>query len=178
MLRSDFLAQSGHGFLLFGLKLLQFSSYFFDLDANFCANQPFLVFRERLLGPWEFSSRILALSDFWQDSFLFPELARIALLFTKNAHHRDNCIHLTGFCGFNHDSIGPHVITSGCIDNFDWTGLSRQIDSTKRLIYFKTLVYAKSRIAVPRFLFTVGTITGVIVTLLALLRLTGFLFGL
>jgi hypothetical protein len=36
------------------------------------------------------------------------------------------------------------------------------------------LVYSKSRVAVPSFLFTVGTVTGVIVTFLMLLRLTGF----
>jgi hypothetical protein len=40
------------------------------------------------------------------------------------------------------------------------------------------LVYTKSRIAVPSFLFTVGTVTRVIIALLALLRLTGFLIGL
>jgi hypothetical protein len=45
------------------------------------------------------------------------------------------------------------------------------------LIYFKTLVYTKSRVAVPSFLFTVGTVTGVIVTLLTFLRLTGFLLA-
>jgi hypothetical protein len=39
------------------------------------------------------------------------------------------------------------------------------------------LVYTKSRVAVPSFLFTVGTVTGVIVTLLALLRLTSFLLA-
>jgi hypothetical protein len=37
------------------------------------------------------------------------------------------------------------------------------------------LVYTKSRIAVPSSLFTVGTVTGVIVTFLTFLRLTGFL---
>jgi hypothetical protein len=37
------------------------------------------------------------------------------------------------------------------------------------------LVYAKSCVAIPSFLFTVGTVTGVIIKLLALLRLTGFL---
>jgi hypothetical protein len=53
-------------------------------------------------------------------------------------------------------------------------GLSRRIYSAQRLIYFKTLVYIESRVAVPSFLFTVGTVTGVIVALLTLLRLTGF----
>jgi hypothetical protein len=37
------------------------------------------------------------------------------------------------------------------------------------------LVYTKSRVAVPSFLFTIGTVTGVIVTFLTFLRLTGFL---
>ncbi len=48
-------------------------------------------------------------------------------------------------------------------------------DSTKRLIYFKMLVYTKTRVAIPSILFTVGTVTGVIIALLALLRLTSFL---
>ncbi len=39
------------------------------------------------------------------------------------------------------------------------------------------LVYTKTHVAVPRFLFTVGTVTGVIIALLALLRLTGFLLA-
>jgi hypothetical protein len=39
------------------------------------------------------------------------------------------------------------------------------------------LVYTKSRVAIPSFLFTVGTVTGVIVVLLELLRLTGFLLA-
>ncbi len=50
----------------------------------------------------------------------------------------------------------------------------RQIDST---FYFKTLVYTKSRVAVRSSLFTVGTVTGVIVTFLTFLRLTGFLLA-
>ncbi len=65
--------------------------------------------------------------------------------------------------------ISSCVITRGCIDNFNWTGFSRQIDTTKRLIYFKTLVYIKTRIVPPSFLFTVRTVTGVIVTLLTFL---------
>jgi hypothetical protein len=39
------------------------------------------------------------------------------------------------------------------------------------------LVYTKSRVAVPSFLFTVGTDTGVIVALLTLFGLTGFLLA-
>jgi hypothetical protein len=39
------------------------------------------------------------------------------------------------------------------------------------------LVYSISHVAVPSFLFTVGTVTGVIIALLALLRLTGFLLA-
>jgi hypothetical protein len=39
------------------------------------------------------------------------------------------------------------------------------------------LVYTKSTVAVPSFLFTVRTFTGVIVTPLALIRLTGFLLA-
>ncbi len=40
------------------------------------------------------------------------------------------------------------------------------------------LVYTKSHVAVPSFLFTVRTVTAVIIKLLALCRLTGFLVGL
>jgi hypothetical protein len=39
------------------------------------------------------------------------------------------------------------------------------------------LVYAKSRVAVPSFLFAVGTVTGVVVTFLMFLRLTSFLLA-
>ncbi len=39
------------------------------------------------------------------------------------------------------------------------------------------LVYTKSRVAVPSSLFTVRTVTGVVVTFLMLLRLTGFLLA-
>jgi hypothetical protein len=40
-----------------------------------------------------------------------------------------------------------------------------------------TLVYTNSRVAIPSFLFAVGTVTGVIVTFLMFLRLTGFLLA-
>jgi hypothetical protein len=56
--------------------------------------------------------------------------------------------------------------------------LCRQIDSTKRLIYFKMCVYTKSLVAVPSFLFTIRTVTVVIIALLVLLRLTSFLLAL
>ena len=39
------------------------------------------------------------------------------------------------------------------------------------------LVYTKSCVAVPSFLFTIGTVTGVIVMFLTFLRLTGFLLA-
>ncbi len=39
------------------------------------------------------------------------------------------------------------------------------------------LVYTKSHVAVPSFLFAVGTVTGVVVTFLMFLRLTGFLLA-
>jgi hypothetical protein len=41
-----------------------------------------------------------------------------------------------------------------------------------------SIFYPESHVAVPSFLFTVGIITGVTVTLLMLLRLTSFLIGL
>ncbi len=100
---------------------------------------------------------------------------RLASLSEKNAYHCNQCSHLTSFCSFNHYFISPHVITRGCIDKFNWTGFSRQIDTTYRLIYFKTLVYTKTCVVTPSFLFPVGTVTGVIVTLFLLLSLTSFL---
>jgi hypothetical protein len=39
------------------------------------------------------------------------------------------------------------------------------------------LVYTKSRVAVPSFLFTVGTVTGVIIMFLIFLRLASFLLA-
>ncbi len=64
-LGSGFLALSEHVFLLFSSRLVLFSSNFFNLDANFFGNWPFLVFGERFLGLQEFSSRKLALPAFW-----------------------------------------------------------------------------------------------------------------
>ncbi len=43
-LGSGVLVQSERVFLLFSLKLVQFSSNFFDLDANFFGVRPFLEF--------------------------------------------------------------------------------------------------------------------------------------
>ncbi len=53
MLGSGFLARSESVFLIFSSKLLLFSSNFFNLDAKFFGNWPFLVFGERFLGAWE-----------------------------------------------------------------------------------------------------------------------------
>jgi hypothetical protein len=44
MLGSGVLAQSEHVYLLFSIKLVQFSSNFFNLDANFFGIGPFLDF--------------------------------------------------------------------------------------------------------------------------------------
>ncbi len=79
MLGSGFLVQSEHVYLLFSFKLVWFSSNFFDLHANFFGYWPFLVFRERFLDLREFSSGKPALSAFWQESFLSPELVSCKL---------------------------------------------------------------------------------------------------
>ncbi len=100
-----------------------------------------------------------------------PQFASFSL---KNAHYRDYLSHLSGFCSFACDFISLHSVTRGCINNFDRMGLMRRIDSTKRLIYFKMLVYILLHVAVPSFLFTIGTVTGLIVTFLSFLRLTSF----
>jgi hypothetical protein len=44
MLGSGIMAQSECVFLLFSIKLVQFSANFFDLDANFFGIGPFLNF--------------------------------------------------------------------------------------------------------------------------------------
>ncbi len=54
-------------------------------------------------------------------------------------------------------------------------GFSRKIDPTLWLIYLKMLVYTKSRVVAPSFLFTAGTVTRVIVMLIMFLKLTCFL---
>jgi hypothetical protein len=61
--------------LLFSFKLVLFSSNFFDLDANFFGEWPFLFFEESFLGPRDFSSGKSALSVFWQEGFSFLDLA-------------------------------------------------------------------------------------------------------
>ncbi len=67
--------QSKHFFLLFRFKLVLCSSNFFNLDANFFGNWPFLFFRERFPSLQDFFFKKLALSAFWQESFLPPYLA-------------------------------------------------------------------------------------------------------
>jgi hypothetical protein len=75
MLGSGILAQSERVFLIFSIKLVQFSSNFFDLGANFFSIQLFLYFREGLLDLQVFFSGKLALSAFWQEGLSFPRLA-------------------------------------------------------------------------------------------------------
>jgi hypothetical protein len=141
-------------------SLFSFTKKGFSVHGNFpLGNWPFCLLERKLLIP--------GTSVPWT-----------ALLFTKNANYCDHRSHFASFRGFDHNFISPYVIIRGCSGNFDWTGLSRQKDSTKRLIYFKMLVYTKSHATVPSFLFTVITVIGVIIAILALLRLTGFLLAL
>ncbi len=72
-LGSGILAQSEHALLLVSSKLVQFSSKFFNLDANFFSIRPFLNFWERFLGPREFSSRKSALSTFGEKASHFRD---------------------------------------------------------------------------------------------------------
>ena len=85
MLGSGVLAQSERVFLLFSIKLVQLSSNFFDLDANFFSIRPFLDFWEGLLDLRVFSSGKLALSAFWHEGLSFTRLAlrNSHLLFLK-----------------------------------------------------------------------------------------------
>jgi hypothetical protein len=105
MLGSGVLVQSERVFLLFSIKLVQFSSNFFNSNANFFGIWPFLDFWERLLDPWVFSSQKLALSVFWWEGLSFPILAlrNLHLFVLKNAHYRDYRSHFSGFCGFARD---------------------------------------------------------------------------
>ena len=76
MLGSGILAQSERVFLLFSVKLVQFSSNFFNLDANFFGIWPFLDFGEGLLDLRVFPFGKLALSAFWQEGIChtnYPE---------------------------------------------------------------------------------------------------------
>ncbi len=84
-LGSGILAQSERVFLLFSIKLVQFSSNFFDLGTNLFGIRPFLNFWERLLDPRVFSSGKSALSAFWREGFPFPRLVlrNLHLFFLK-----------------------------------------------------------------------------------------------
>jgi hypothetical protein len=79
------LARSERVFLLFSFKLVQFSSNFFDLDANFFGIRTFLNYRGKLLDPRVFSSGKSALSAIWQEglSFLRLVLRKLHLFFLK-----------------------------------------------------------------------------------------------
>jgi hypothetical protein len=65
------LDQAFWSFLLFSNKLVQFSTDFFDLDANFFSIQPFLDFSEGLLDLRVFSSGKLALLLFGKKASYF-----------------------------------------------------------------------------------------------------------
>jgi hypothetical protein len=54
-------------------------------------------------------------------------------------------------------------------------GVSRNKDGANWLVYVKMLVYTKTHVVVPSFLFTVATATRVILMLLTFLRFTSFL---
>ncbi len=73
--KSGSTAQSERVFLLFSIKLVLFSSNFFDLGANFFGIQPFLDFWERFRDPRVFSCKKSALSTFWWEGLSFPRLA-------------------------------------------------------------------------------------------------------
>jgi hypothetical protein len=75
MLGSSVLAQSERVFLLFNSKLVQFSSNFFNLDANFLVSSLFSFSEKGFLVHGNFPPEKLALSAFWQEGFPFPQLA-------------------------------------------------------------------------------------------------------
>jgi hypothetical protein len=67
----------------------------------------------------------------------------------KNAHYHDYRSHLTGFCGFFCNFISLCSFTKGCIDDFDWTGLMRQIDMLKGLSILRRLSTLNSVLPYP-----------------------------
>ncbi len=67
-------ARSERVFLLFSIKLVQFSSNFFDLNANFFGIRPFLDFWERSRDSRVFSCKKLALSAFCREGLSFLRL--------------------------------------------------------------------------------------------------------
>ncbi len=117
-------ARSERVFLLFRSKLVQFSSNFFDLDANFFGIWPFLDFLRRAsqsagIFLWKISSFCLLARRLLISEISAPQFASFS---TKNAHYRDYRSHLTGFCSFDRDLISLCSFTKGCIGNFNWTG--------------------------------------------------------
>jgi hypothetical protein len=126
-LESDILAQSECAFLLFSSKLVQLSSNFFNLGANFFGIQYPAFFSEK---------GFLIRGYFPPENWYFLLLGEKAshscnqrfatcFFFAKNAHHRDHCSHLTAFCSFDCNFISPRSFTGGCIGDFNQTGLSR-----------------------------------------------------
>ncbi len=91
MLRSGFLAQSEHVFLLFSSKLVRFSSHLafsqFLRKVSWCAG----IFR-RNIGSFRLLVRRPLISEISAPQF--------ASFFTKNAHCRNYGSHLSGFCSF------------------------------------------------------------------------------
>jgi hypothetical protein len=132
MLGSGSLVQSMCDFLQFSFKSVLFSTNFFKLGTILFNIQPFFVFRERFLGLREFSHRKSALSAFWQEGFLFPGLALCNLHFflQKNLITATTTVTLPVFAVLI-AILSAHVLLPGrgCIDNFNWTGFSRQIDT-------------------------------------------------
>ncbi len=74
-LKSGSTVQSERVFLLFSIKLVLFSSNFFDLGANFFGIRPFLDFWERFRDPRVFSCKKWAHSALWREGLSFPRLA-------------------------------------------------------------------------------------------------------
>ncbi len=129
-LGSGALAQSERVFLLFSIKLVQFSSNFFNLDPNLFSIRPFLNFWERLLDPRVFSSGKLALFAFWQEGHLYPRLALCNwhLFFLKMLITPITAVTFPVFAVLLSIS-SARSFTKGCIDDFNRTRHTRWIDS-------------------------------------------------
>jgi hypothetical protein len=71
-LGSGVLAQSERVFLLFRIKLVQFSSNFFNLDANFFGIRPFLDFLRKASQSTGIFLQKIGSSAFWREGLSFP----------------------------------------------------------------------------------------------------------
>jgi hypothetical protein len=178
-LGSGVLVQSVHVYLLFSFELVRLSSNFFDLGANFFDIRPLLVFGERLLNLRVISSGKSALFAFWREGFSFPQLAlcNLHLFSLKMLITVTTAVTLPVFAVSIAVSSALVVSLGAVLATLIGWGSVDEYILPKGLSNLRCLSTLNSCVAVPSFLFTVGTVTGVVVTFLTFLRLNGFLLA-